>query len=190
MPTYNPIWEHLQQRKQRRARVHNLIKYFEIVVMSALCKIEVICFLIPNFIFNVFYMLTKGKARYSSTPFSKNLTWSYKWKPWERHTNTDLNKIHPSEELHTWFPDLGAVLLTPAKEWGQTPTHGVEPHNSHNVQGLPARHHTQGGQRSGDHHVPVHRNHHQCHHAADTKECPTEGIQLTAWRNGEKPGQW
>lgn len=55
-----------------------------------------------------------------------------------------------------WVP----AVLTPAKEGGQAPAHGVNPGSSQDAQGFPARHRPQGGQRPGDHHVPVHCNHH------------------------------
>lgn len=88
---------------------------------------------------------------------------------------------------------LSLVVLTPAKEGWQAPAHRVDPGSSHDAQGFLAGHRPEGGQRPGDHHVSIHRNHHQCHHTADTKQGSTEGIQLTTWRrrgnNGLKK-QW
>lgn len=79
---------------------------------------------------------------------------------------------------------LRVTVLTPAKEGGEAPAHGVDPGNRQDAKGFPARHHPQRGQRPGDHHVPIQRNHHQCHHTADTKQRAAEGIQLATcvWR--------
>ena len=77
---------------------------------------------------------------------------------------------------------LIAVVLTPAKEGGQAPPCGVDPGSSQDAQGFPARHPPQGGQRPGDHYVPVHRNNHQCYHTADTKQRSAKGVYFTTLR--------
>lgn len=80
--------------------------------------------------------------------------------------------------------DQFQVVLTPAKEGGQAPAHGVHPRGRHDAQRLPARHHAQRGQGPGDHHVAVHGDHHQRHHAADAEERSAEGVQLTTCSGG------
>lgn len=77
------------------------------------------------------------------------------------------------------------VILTPAEEGRQAPAGGVEPGEGHDAQGLPARHGPQGGQGPGDHHVAVHGDHRQRHHAADAEQGPAEGVQLAACRGAD-----
>lgn len=77
------------------------------------------------------------------------------------------------------------VILTPAEEGRQAPAHRVEPGDGQDAQGLPAGHGPQGGEGPGDHHVAVHGDHRQRHHAADAEHRSAEGVQLATCRGAD-----